>query len=294
MFKLGYYLFRGTTWVFHLFSLPALYKLSDLLFFLIYHIVGYRRKVVETNLANAFPDKPESERKRIEKDFYHHLCDLFIEILYLDRITLDELDERVKYVNLDFGDKYFEEGRSVIVALGHYNNWEWLIGWAQHINYTYYPIYKKLADKSSDVFFRQMRSRFGAVPLEKSDVYRRLITDSHNNKPFIAGFINDQTPVINEIQYWTKFLNQDTPVLLGTEKLAKKTNSVVVTLHMKKIKRGYYQVEPTLITDNPKETKQFEITEAHTRFLENIILEKPEYWLWSHRRWKHKKPVSDQ
>jgi KDO2-lipid IV(A) lauroyltransferase len=294
MYKLGYYLYKGTTWLFQQFTLSSLYKFSDFVFFIIYHVVGYRRKVVATNLANAFPEKSDSERKKIEKGFYHHFCDMFIEILYFDRISEEELNERVKYVNLEFGDKYYEDRRSVIASMGHYNNWEWLAGWALHTNYAYYPIYKRLEDKSADVFFLQMRSRFGADPIEKSETYRRLITDSRDKKPFIAGFIGDQTPVINEIQYWTKFLNQDTPVLLGTEKLAKKTNSVVVAVHMRKIKRGYYEVEPTLLTDTPNETAQYEITEAHTRFLEKIIVENPECWLWSHRRWKHKKTDSDQ
>jgi KDO2-lipid IV(A) lauroyltransferase len=294
MFKLGYYLYKATTWLFHIFPLSALYRFSDFIFFIIYHVIGYRRKVVETNLDNAFPDKSEIEKKEIEKGFYHHLCDIFIEILYYDRISEEEINKRVKYVNVDFSEKYFKEGRSVIVSMGHFNNWEWLGGWALHTNVNYYAVYKKLNDKSTEHFFRQMRARLGAIPLEKSDTYRRLITDSQNKIPFIAGFINDQTPVGNEIQYWTKFLNQDTPVLLGTEKLAKKTNSVVVAINMRKIKRGYYEVEPTLLTDTPKETEQYEITEAHTRFLEKIIMEKPEYWLWSHRRWKHKKVDNDQ
>jgi KDO2-lipid IV(A) lauroyltransferase len=289
MFKLGYYLYKGATWLFQLFPLATLYRFSDFIFFIIYHIAGYRRKVVKTNLANAFPEKSDNERKNIEKKFYHHLCDLFIEILYFDRIKEEELNRRIKYIDNGLDNKYFKEGRNVIAALGHYNNWEWLCGWALHTKYTNYAVYKKLKDMSAELFFNQLRAKFGAIPLEKSDTYRRLISDSRDKKPFIAGFINDQTPVINEIQYWTKFLNQDTPVLLGTEKLAKKTNAVVVAIHMKKIKRGYYEVETTLITENPKETAQYEITEAHTKFLEKIILEQPECWLWSHRRWKHKK-----
>jgi len=242
---------------------------------------------------NSFPEKSEKERILIEKKFYRHLCDTFIETLYFDRISEKEAKKRVNFLNPELNNQYLDKGRSVVGYLGHYNNWEWLSNWPLYTNHRFYAIYKKLRSKAFGRFYYNLRSRLGAVPLERADTFRQLMEDTQKGIPSFTAFIADQTPRINDIQYWTTFLNQDTAVVVGLEKIAKKLNAVVLAAHPKKIRRGYYEVEYFLVTENPKETAKFEITEKCTRILENIIREKPEYWLWSHKRWKHKKPIGN-
>jgi Kdo2-lipid IVA lauroyltransferase/acyltransferase len=289
MDKIGYYLLRASSCVVHLLPMRLNYIFSDFLFLITYYIVQYRKKVVRRNLRNSFPEKSENERKKIEKKFFHHLCDTFIETLYFDRISEKEVKKRVNFLNPELINKYLDQGRQVVGYIGHYNNWEWLCNWPLFTNHRFYAIYKKLRSKAFGRFYYNLRGRFGAVPLERADTFRQLVGDSQKGIPTFTAFISDQTPRINDIQYWTTFLNQDTAVVVGAEKVAQKLNAVVIFAHPRKIKRGYYEVEYFLITENAKDTAKFEITEQCTRFLEKIIREKPEYWLWSHKRWKHKR-----
>jgi len=284
-----YYILRGFTWLTHFLPLRVQYVFSDFLFFLIYHVFGYRRKVVQTNLANAFPEKSDKERRKIERGFYRHFCDSFIETLYFNYISPEEINKRVKYLNPHVADEYMKDGRHILVSVGHYNNWEWMCGWRLNEKLPFYVVYKPLHNKNVDRFYYNLRSRFNAIPLEKNKTFRQLVGDARQNKSSLSVFLNDQTPKKNEIQYWTTFLNQETPILLGTEKIAKKLDAVVMGGHMRKVKRGYYEVTFEVLTDTPNECAPFEITEKHTRFLEQIIKDEPEYWLWSHRRWKHKR-----
>lgn len=280
---------RATTWIIHIFPMRLNYLISDFIYFIIYYIVQYRRRVVSKNLSNSFPEKSGDELKGIERKFYHHLCDTFIETFYYDRISFGESKERVKYINPELPIQYMDQGRPVVVYLGHYNNWEWLVNWPLITEHRFYAIYKKLSSQAFGRFFYNLRSRFGAIPLERAATFRQLMEDKQKGIPTFSCFIFDQTPRVNEIQYWTTFLNQDTAVVVGAEKVAQKIDAVVFVAHTRKVKRGYYELEFYLITENAKETAKFEITEKCTRYLEEIIREKPEYWLWSHKRWKHKR-----
>lgn len=284
-----YYILRGFTWLTHFLPLRVQYVFSDFLFFVIYHVFGYRRKVVQTNLANAFPEKNDKERRKIERGFYRHFCDGFIETLYFAFISSNRIRRRMKFLNPELPNKYLKEGRHVLVSLGHHNNWEWMCSWGLYTQSKFYVVYKPLHNKNIDRFYHKLRSRFGAIPLDKNKTFRQLMADGVEGIPTISGFLNDQTPKKNEIQYWTTFLNQETPILLGTEKIAKKLDAVVLGGHMRKVKRGYYEVTFEVLTDTPNKCAPFEITEKHTRFLEQIIKDEPAYWLWSHRRWKHKR-----
>jgi Kdo2-lipid IVA lauroyltransferase/acyltransferase len=293
MDKIVYSLLRAASWIGHVLPMRLNYIFSDFLFLITYYIVGYRKKVVTRNLRNSFPEKSEKELKVIEKRFYHHFCDTFIETLYFDRISEKEIKKRANFINPELVNKYLDQGRPVVGYIGHYNNWEWLCNWPLYTNHRFYPIYKKLRSKAFGRFYYNLRGRFGAVPLERADTFRQLMEDSQKSIPSFTAFIADQTPRINDIQYWTTFLNQNTPVVVGLEKIARKLNAVVIAAHPKKIRRGYYEIAFYLVTENAKETSKFEITEKCTRFLEKIIIEKPEYWLWSHKRWKHKKPIKN-
>ena len=289
MEKTGYTLLKIITWIFWLFPLRVHYLFANICYFFIYHIFRYRRDVVESNLLNSFPEKSSRERTRIAKHFYRHFCDIFIETLYFDRISEKEGKQVVKYLNADLPDYYMDKGRQVVVILGHYNNWEWYCNWPLYSKYPFYPVYKKIKSKAFERFYYSLRSHFGAIPLERSLTFRKLMDNYQKGIPSMSAFLFDQTPRIYEIQHWVNFLNQETPVILGAEKIARKTNAIVLFANSQKIRRGKYEVEYQLVTDNPSECEKYEITEKCLQLLEKQIKEHPEFWLWSHKRWKHKK-----
>lgn len=289
MEKTGYFLLRATTWIIQLFPLRVHYIFSDLFFILAYSIFRYRRSVVAKNLANSFPGKTQKERNQIARKFYHHFCDTAIETLYFDRISSTEGKYRAKYLNPELPNGYLDHGRDVICFLGHYNNWEWFCNWPLYSTHLFYPIYKKLKNSIFERFYLHLRSRFGAIPLERAATFRQLYSDHQKGIPTMSAFLFDQTPRIYEIHHWVTFLNQDTPVILGTEKVAQKIDAVVLFAQSIKVKRGFYEVEYQLVTDHAGVCARFEITEKCTRLLEQQINSQPEFWLWSHKRWKHKR-----
>jgi KDO2-lipid IV(A) lauroyltransferase len=272
-----------------LFPLSVHYIFSSIIFVLIYHVFRYRRIVVSTNLANSFPEKLSDEIDQIAEKFYRFFCDSIIETFYYDRISEKEIKKRHSVLNIELVEKYLAEGRPVIIALGHYNNWEWNCSMTLHSKYSGNVIYKKLSNASFDRFYFNMRAQFGARPVERADSYRQLISDLRDNKSSASAFLMDQTPRKHEIQYWTTFLNQETAILTGTEKISRKLDAAVIFCNVRKLKRGYNRLEFTLIAEHAKDTAPFEITEKATRMIEAMIVECPEYWLWTHKRWKHRR-----
>jgi len=293
MDAIGYYLFLGINWVITLLPLRILYIFSDILFLFLYYFPSYRRKVVDTNLRNSFPEKSKEEIKSIEKKFYRHLADLFIETLKLTHMSDEEQKRRFTYSNLDVIDKLREEKRDIIAVLGHYGNWEWPTLLPFYLKYKIVIIYKPLQNKYFNKLINSFRSRHGIVLTPMSQVIREILNAKKDNINTLSVFLADQTPIKSEIRYWTTFLNQDTPVYIGTEKIASKYDMAIVYFHIEKIKRGYYNLKIDLLFDHTMDLPANAITEAHVRKLEEIIREKPEYWLWTHRRWKHKMPVEN-
>jgi Kdo2-lipid IVA lauroyltransferase/acyltransferase len=291
MEKTGYFLLRVTTWIFQIFPLRVNYLFSDIFFILTYFIFRYRRSVVKQNLANSFPEKTQREQNQIARKFYRHFCDAAIETLYFDRMSVKEGKSCIKYINPELPISYLDQGRDVIGFLGHYNNWEWLSNWPLYSTHKFYPVYKKLSNTSFERFYRNLRSRFGAIPLERASTFRQLVIDHQKKIPTMSAFLFDQTPRIYEIHHWVTFLNQDTPVVLGAEKVAQKLDAVVFFLHSRKIRRGYYEAEFELVTDHAGLCPKYEITDKCTSLLEQQIINQPEFWLWSHKRWKHKREL---
>jgi KDO2-lipid IV(A) lauroyltransferase len=291
MEKTGYYLLRAITWIIQLFPLRVHYLVSDLLFFIAYHIFRYRRSVVWVNLVNSFPEKTVQERNRIARNFYHHFCDTFVETLYFDRMSVAEGKKRVRFRNPELLNSYLDEGRQVLAFFGHFNNWEWFCNLPLYSTHRLYAVYKKLKSKTFNRFYNNLRGRFGAIPLERGETFKQLVSDYQKGIPSMSAFLFDQTPRIYEIHHWISFLNQDTPVVLGAEKVAQKLDSVVLFLHSKKIKRGYYDAEFQLVAEHAKSCPKFEITDKCTHLLEQQIIEHPDFWLWSHKRWKHKRKM---
>jgi KDO2-lipid IV(A) lauroyltransferase len=294
MGAIGYYLFYGINWIVTLLSLPVLYIISDFLFLLLYYFPSYRKKVVATNLKNSFPFKTEEELKCIEKKFYRHLADSFVETFKLTHMSKAQLMRRYTISNLEILDKLFEEKRDTIAVLGHYNNWEWLVLFPLYTKYKFVTLYKPLQNKYFNRFINKHRSKYGIVLTPMALIIREIINNRKNNINTLSAIITDQTPIKSEIKYWTTFLNQDTPVHLGTEKIASKYDMAIVFFNIQKIKRGYYNLNIELLFDHTAGLPDYLITERHVKRLEEIIIEKPEYWLWSHRRWKHKRPVENE
>ena len=269
--------------------LSLLYGISDLLFFIIYRVAGYRKSVVRKNLLNSFPEKSRVEILQIEKAFYRHLCDLIIESIKLFSISQDELQTRFTIRNPDVLDEYHTNNQSLILIMGHYNNWE-LSGTSLnlHVPHQVKGIYQPLSNKFFEKVFSQSRTKFGAHLIPKSEVRQTFIKYSNDLTMIVFGI--DQSPTRSKKVHWTNFLNQDTAVHVGAELFAKLYNYPVFFLDVHKVKRGYYAGDLVLLTDCPQDFAEGELTRLFTAHLEKLIIEKPAFWLWSHKRWKRKKP----
>jgi Kdo2-lipid IVA lauroyltransferase/acyltransferase len=267
----------------------VLYILSDGLYYLLYHVIGYRKKVVLTNLKNSFPDREEKERILIAKKFYRHLCDLTVESIKTFTISQKQISKRVTCTNPEVMDKFFEQGKSVIMAGGHYNNWElFAVAVDALIRHQTVGIYKPLNNKFFDDEMQKTRSKYGLIMISTKKI-KEFFEDNVNRLTTIIFGI-DQSPSNPNNCYWMKFLNQDTGVLFGAENYAKKYNYPVVFANLEKLKRGHYNLRFLEVSSNPSLTHHGEITEQLIHLIEKDIIAKPEFWLWSHKRWKHKKP----
>ena len=273
-----------------LLPMRALYVLSDILYVLIYKIAGYRVKVVRRNITASFPDKSKAEWRQLERRFYHHFADYIVETIKLAHISLDEIQQRAYLKNPELVDQLMEKGHTCfILTMGHYGNWEWFSGSTTRFEDSrIYQIYRPLNNKAFDKLFADLRTQFGSFGIKKNDTIRDIIKLKQDKTKSVVIFLADQTPSKANLHYWTEFLHQDTAILTGPERIARKLNLPVIFLDTQKVKRGYYTVDMKLITENPKETPENYITEGYARLLEKMILRDPAYWLWTHKRWKHK------
>jgi KDO2-lipid IV(A) lauroyltransferase len=293
MESIGYYIVYGFAWVLTLLPLRVLYVFSDIIYPVMYYVAGYRRKVVRNNLENSFPEKSIRDIIKIEKLFYHHLCDLFIETFKLIHISNKQLMKRMHMTNPELLERLFNEGRDVVMVLGHYGNWEWLAVLPIYTKLQTVSIYKPLHNRHFDRFMNKMRSRNTMMLTPMSSIIREVVSLRQKNIRSLFAFITDQTPPKGEIKFWTKFLNQETPVYLGAEKIASKYNMAVLFFNIQNVSRGYYNFTAELLFENSAGLPDHLITEAHVKRLEEIIRERPEQWIWSHRRWKHKREQTD-
>ncbi len=266
---------------------PILYLLSDIVYYLLYHVLGYRKEVVLKNLRNSFPEKTEKEILSLSRQFYGYFCDLFLETfktLRISRKTMLKhcwLDEN----SLTLFNKLADRHQSIIVVMGHQGNWEWAGNtFSMCCKHQLYVIYHPLSNKYFNGLIYKMRTRFGTKLIAMKDTMREML--SNRNELSATAFIADQSPQPDRA-YWMDFLNQDTPVFLGIEKIALKIRYPVVFVSIKRVKRGYYSMHAEQIELPSTESRLGEITELHTRKLEEDIRKQPETWLWTHRRWKH-------
>ena len=288
----GFLYYLVLPWIYLISWLPFwwLYRLSDCLFFLTYHVSGYRKKVVYQNLKNSFPEKSEEELQTIMRKFYVFFCDLVVETLKTLTISPKTLQKHVRFDDLSDFQHYYEKKQSVVVIMGHLANWE--LGGARFAIEPYhklYVIYHPLSNKYFDRLVYHMRTRLGNGLYPMRETLRGIIGNRKNITA--TAFIADQSPS-PKTAYWTNFLNQDTPVFWGTEKIARKMGYPILYISIKRLKRGLYDIKTEVLIDDPSNTAEGEITELHTQRLEKDICEQPEVWLWTHRRWKHKRSTT--
>lgn len=287
--------------LFKLFVFPVIYLFASLPFFItniigngiyivLYKILKYRIQVVRDNLKRSFPNETDVRLKEIEIKYYRHLSDLFLESLKGITSTGKQLKKRMKNIDQHVYDDYYEKGQSFIVVMSHSGNWEWVCQMSQVVcKQQIQCIYKTLSNKGFDWLMYKVRGRFGAIPVSMEQLLRLMTA----NKKIITAtaFIGDQNPSNGKNAHWTNFLNQDTPFMNGTEKIAKMFNYPIVYLSSRKIKRGYYEANSEILVENPKDYEDGIITDMIAKRTEQEILNQPEIWLWSHRRWKHKKEI---
>lgn len=289
-----YYLLQLVAYGVALLPFRVLYLLSDVMYGLLYYVLSYRKKVVMNNLRASFPEKSEQELNKICKDFYHYLCDMFLETFKTLTISKEAMVKRCAFTpeTIALFNQLAEEKKSVILVMGHKGNWEWAgNSFSILLQQQLYVIYHPLSNKGMDALMYKMRTRFGTKLYAMQDTFREMVK---NRKEINAtAFIADQSPQ-PATAHWTTFLNQDTPVFKGTEKIAQKMNYPVVYVAVNKVKRGYYSVEASILIENPTNEAEGVITDVHTRKLEQDIIAQPSTWLWSHRRWKHKRQPQPQ
>ncbi|MCK4700947.1 MAG: lysophospholipid acyltransferase family protein, partial [Bacteroidales bacterium] len=256
MNALGFYLFYPLIWTFTLLPLRIQYLLSDLLFVLNFLFIGYRRKIVYLNLRNSFPEKSKKNIKTIARKFYRHLFDQMIESIALIHMSPKRILKHMRFKNPEVIEELYRKNKGVILVSGHYGNWEWIISLQMLVSHKTLAIYKQLNNKYFDRMYIKIRSRYGMTPVKMNSILRELINREQKNELTLTYSLGDQRPLFRHIQYWTRFLNQDTPVYLGTEKIARKKNLAVVFLKMRKIKRGIYETEFIPLIENSRETKE--------------------------------------
>lgn len=286
---LGIFLFEAFGKILGILPKRAIYTFADLLYFIGYYVIKYRRKVVYENLKNAFPEKSEKEIRSVAKGFYHHLSDVMIENIVSLFMKPAKIKKFVSFRNIEVLTNLYNKNKNITGLIGHYGNWEFLTAVPPHTSYDVLSVYKPLRNQFFDRKTYEMREKLDAIPVPMKKVYKVITSYEKSRQPYILGMVADQSPPQREINYWTTFMNQDTAFFTGSEKIARRFNHAIVFTVVHKIKRGHYEVEFTELFENASETKENEITEAYARNLESIIREKPEYWLWSHRRWKHKR-----
>ncbi len=266
-----------------------LYLCADGIYLISFYLVGYRKNTVLKNLQNSFPEKSDLEIHNIAKDFYHHFADLVVETIKSFQVSKETLGKRFRYKNPEVLDELYNQGKSVALLSGHYGNWEWTIAMPEFIKHRLNVIYRPMQNKQFDAYMKKVRSRFGMFLIPAQTSLRTMLEFEKSGQLTATYYLADQT-ALYDTKYWMIFLNQETPVFPGPEKVASRLKQAVVFMDIQKVRRGYYEVEFTKLFDDASQTKEYEVTKVHLKFLEEIIRKRPELWLWSHRRWKHTRP----
>ena len=276
-------------WIISKLPFRLFYWFSDFIYILVYYIIGYRKKIDRNNILIALPHVSEEKRLVIEKKFYHHMCDMFLEMIKTMSISSEEMKERFKITNIELLKEYEQKNKSIILLAAHYASWEWLLSINESTSFKCYGVYKKVNNKYFDAKVRAIRSKFKSI-LVTTDNTIALINDNEKNGVMsLYGLASDQSPQVHKTFHWQQFMGITVPVHTGAEMLAKRYDLEVVFAKVKKVKRGYYEATFVPIANNPKSIPDYEITDAYLKEVEQQILEAPEFYFWTHKRWKHRR-----
>ncbi len=273
-------------WFISILPYRLFYFFSDIVYFFVYRIIGYRKKVVRDNLKLTFPEKSEEELILLRKRFYRHLCDLFLEMIKTMHLSKEQVKERYNVLNIEVINE-IEKEKSILVVCSHYANWEWNVSMNNYITSKGYAVYQKIGNVYFDRLIKKLRAKWNTTPIEQRETVKTVIRNEQQSIRGVYGMVSDQSPMANKAQYWSSFMGSKVPVFNGAEALAQKLDLAVLFLKVSKVKRGYYNAEFIPITTHGKSTKKDEITEKFLRLTEQQIKERPEHYLWTHRRWKH-------
>lgn len=288
MHFLAYILVYPLLWLISILPFRVLYLVSDGLYLLLYYIIGYRKRVVTQNLKLVFPEKTENEISTIRKKFYKHLCDMFLEMAKTMNISEAELKKRFKIENSETLQYLESLNKSVILIFGHYASWEWSIVIQNYVKFKGLAVYKKLANKYFDRLVKNIRSKYNTDLISTKETIHIINDNESKGIKSITGFLSDQSPRLTKDVYWTSFMGIKVPCFTGAERLAKKLNLTTAYLKVNKIKRGYYSAEIIILAENPNQYKDYELTDIFLRQVEEQIYKAPEYYFWTHKRWKHR------
>ena len=264
-----------------------LYILSDFLFFIMYYVIGYRKKVVSYNLKLALPHLTDDERKIIERKSFQHLCDMFLETMKTMSITPKQIEKRFVFKNIEVYHDLEKEGKSIALMCAHYASYEWVVSLNKKINFKGYAIYKKISNKYFDKLIRDIRSKFKAYLIHTRESISIIEENSLNNELCLYGFASDQSPLIKPHTYWSKFLNIEVPIHTGAELLAKRFDMNVLYLKVEKVKRGHYEAYFEVLSNDARSIPDYQITDVFMKKVEEQIYAAPEFYMWTHRRFKH-------
>ena len=276
-------------WLISRLNFTIIYLISDFLYYVLYYVFSYRKSVVRENLKLAFPKMPKKERLKLEKNIFRNLTDVFLETFKSINVSEEELKKRFVFKYTEVLERVYNNNQNVIVMCSHYCCWEWVFGVRNVTNFKINAIYKQLSNKYFDRLTKSRRSKFDANMIKTKDTFKEISRKSELKELNWYGFASDQSPKKSKAVYWNYFLNNWVPIHIGAEVIAKKYNMAIVFMDVQKIKRGYYEASFSLITDKPKDFKDFQLTEKYIRIVEKQIQNKPEYYTWTHRRFKHRK-----
>ncbi len=276
-------------WLISILPFRLLYIVADGVYVLVYYVVRYRKKTVRHNIALALPHLSQKEQLNVEKESYRHMCDMFLEMIKTMTISEKEMDKRFVFTNLELYQELEKKQKSIALLCAHYASYEWVVSMNKHISFEGYAIYKKIANKHFDKLVKDIRSKFKATLITTGQTIPTIEKNYKTKHLGLFGFASDQSPQLSKTHHWGTFMGIETPVHTGAEMLAKRFDMNVLFLRTKKLKRGYYQATFELMFDNPKEVPNYQISDEFLRRVEKQIYEAPEYYLWTHKRWKHKK-----
>ena len=290
---LAFILIYPFLWIISILPHHLFYGFSNFVYFLVYRVVGYRKKVVRGNLQLVFANKPKKEIDHIEKEFYKHMCDMFLEMVKTMGLSKEAVKKKYNVVNIELL-REIEKKKSILIVCSHYANWEWNVSINNYIDSKGYAVYQKISNAYFDAFIRKTRAKWNTELITQKETVKTVVRNHQNSIRAAYGMVSDQSPQAHRAQYWKEFMGIKVPIFNGAETLARKLDLAVVFLKVSKVKRGYYQAEFIPITLAGSSTERNEITDKFLELTEQQIMERPEHYFWTHRRWKHREKVPEK